>query len=106
MFQIDKILEQVRKDQENNQIKGNVLLLVKSIEQFSAMELLLKHKFVPHIISESAIAPRYTCSLLWQFVTVISSLLYSLGNYRSYYLRFCLSVAPFPAWVHFYKKIY
>lgn len=58
LSKIDKILEQVRKNQENNQIKGNVLLLVKSIEQFPAMELLLKHKFVPHIISESAIALR------------------------------------------------
>ena len=76
MLQFDKILEQVRKNQESNQIKGDVLLLVKSIEEFPAMDLLLKHKFVPQIISEPAIAPRYTCCILWQLW--ICHILYAL----------------------------
>lgn len=59
LTKFNKILEQIRKNLEDNHILGSVLILIKGSEQFPVLkELLLKHKLTPHFINESAGVPR------------------------------------------------
>jgi len=96
LLQINKILAQLRKNLDNNEIIGDLLLLVKGKEQYPLMkELLRNHKFVPHVPGESAMASRYVslfwivCDRLIILATFPYKTTWSDAIYLVYLCRFC-----------------